>query len=69
MYPGLSKELHQRAGIDNGYRVSGGLEMIDADTDVTAEEWRGDGSVCREVDGAEMRRLEPDLAARLARAF
>ncbi len=69
MYPGLSKELHQRTGIDNGYRVSGGLELIDADTDETAEEWRGDGSVCREVGGDELRGLEPDLAPRWSRAF
>src|SRR4051794_9523059 len=29
LYPDLSRELRERTGIDNGYRVSGGLELVD----------------------------------------
>jgi glycine oxidase len=68
MYPGLSKELHQRTGIDNGYRVSGGLELIDAESHADPDEWRCTGTACREVTGDELRRIEPDLGPRWSRA-
>jgi glycine oxidase len=69
MYPGLSKDLQQRTGIDNGYRVSGGLDLIGADDGAPADEWRSQGIVCREVSGDELRRLEPGLAPRWERAL
>ena len=62
MYPDLSKELHERTGIDNGYRVCGGLELIDSAADAESDEWRCEGSVFRKIDTEEMRRLEPELA-------
>ena len=69
MYPGLSKELRERTGIDNGYRVCGGLELIESEADIASDEWRGEGCVFHEVGPDEMRRLEPELAPRWTRAF
>ena len=69
LYPDLSKELHQRTGIDNGYRVCGGLELIESDVHADADEWRGEGTVCREIDGEELRRVEPELGPRWTKAF
>ncbi len=69
MYPGLSKELQERTGIDNGYRVCGGLELIETAADVTSDEWHSAGVVFHELGADEMRRLEPDLAPRWTRAF
>ncbi len=69
MYPGLSKELRERTGIDNGYRVCGGLEVIEKEADVGSDEWRGDGSVYREIGRTEICRLEPELAARWTKVF
>jgi glycine oxidase len=69
MYPALSKELLARTGIDNGYRVSGGLELIESEADAASDEWRAEGGTVREVGADEMRRLEPALDPRWKRAY
>ena len=44
MYPDLSKRLKEQTGIDNGFMVSGGLEVLMSDHDAGSEEWRGHGA-------------------------
>jgi glycine oxidase len=68
LYPSLSQELREETGVDNGYVVCGGLELLDG-VEVDEEEWRGAGVRCREVVGEELQRLEPDLAPDLQRAY
>src|SRR5687768_4852884 len=62
LYPELSRELYEQTGIDNGYRVCGGLEVLDPDDPVPSDEWRGEGVTVREVVGAELDAIEPALA-------
>ena len=45
-FPGLSEELRERTGVDNGYLRCGGLELLDGPEDPDDQEWRGDGIRC-----------------------
>jgi glycine oxidase len=67
LYPTLSQELRERTGLDNGYAVSGGLELPDGDA--PTEEWRSEGVPFEEVRGAALRRLAPGLAPAFDRAY
>src|SRR5260370_19079959 len=40
MYPDLSKRLKEQTGIDNGYLISGGLELPVAEGEADSDEWR-----------------------------
>src|SRR5438477_3165143 len=42
-FPGLSAELGERTGIDNGYLRCGGLEFAAGEDSAFPEEWRGAG--------------------------
>jgi glycine oxidase len=68
-YPALSAALREQTGIDNGYTVCGGLELITSEEDLAADEWRGEGIAFQELTGAELRRREPALAPGLDRAY
>jgi glycine oxidase len=68
MYPKLSEQLREQTGLDNGYVVCGGLELLD-DEEGSSDEWRGEGITFRELVREELHRLEPALAANLSRAF
>jgi len=61
-YPALTAELREATGIDNGYRVSGALELLGDDVD--DDEWRGPGVRVERHDAAGLRRVEPGLAPR-----
>ncbi len=69
MYPDLSRQLREQTGIDNGYHVRGGLELIGADHVVPVEEWRAEGIVFRELEGDALRAVEPALSPALPRAY
>jgi glycine oxidase len=69
LYPGLSHELRERTGLDNGYRVCGGIEVPDPDEPVPSHEWHGEGVTVREVSGAELRAIEPGLAPEFVRGL
>ena len=69
MYPALSRSLHERTGIDNGYLVCGGLELLTDEEEVADDEWRGEGIVFNELSGEELHRFQPDLALNLDRAY
>lgn len=69
MYPALSHQLREQTGIDNGYFVCGGLELVETEVDVAADEWRNEGLVFEELDAMALHQLEPALAPHLRRAF
>jgi glycine oxidase len=69
MYPDLSLGLREQTGIDNGYHVCGGLELVEPGDDLPLEEWRGEGIAFREVTGEALRAIEPDLSPALPRAY
>jgi glycine oxidase len=62
MFAGLSAELREQTGIDNGYLRSGGLELLDASDESIAEAWRVEGVTYELVQEGELSRLEPALA-------
>jgi glycine oxidase len=69
LFPGLSAELKELTGVDNGYLRSGGLEFpVEGDPDPLPE-WRGEGIAFEEVRGIDLRRLEPAVAAGYDRAY
>jgi glycine oxidase len=68
LYPGLSQTLLEQTGIDNGYRVCGGLELFLHAEDVSSDEWRGEGVAFDEWDSDKLHRQYPYLAPSLARA-
>ncbi len=69
LYPGLSRELREQTGIDNGYFVCGGLEIPEGGEEEPADEWRGEGIAFTRLDGAGLRRLEPRLAPGLHHGY
>jgi glycine oxidase len=68
MFPQLSYELKERIGIDNGYLISGGLELI-GHSQSAGEEWGGAGVEARHLTEAEARANEPALASGLGNAI
>lgn len=69
LFPGLSAELRERTGIDNGFLRCGGLEFFGRQDEAAEQEWRGDGIVFELVDDQQLRRLEPALASGLSQAY
>jgi glycine oxidase len=68
LYPGLSTELRECTGIDNGYRRCGGLELAD-EADDAAQEWRSEGIAFEALAEPDVLRLEPRLARGLGTAY
>jgi glycine oxidase len=68
MYPALSRQLREETGLDNGYVVCGGLELLD-DIEVADDEWRSEGIVFQELDRRSLHQLQPELAPGLSRAY
>jgi glycine oxidase len=62
LYPTLSQELRSATGIDNGYVVCGGLELVAPDEASPEAAWTAEGLSFQEVGPEELHRLEPDLA-------
>ena len=69
MYPNLSRRLREQTGIDNGYHVCGGLELVEAGEDLPVEEWREQGIAFRELRGDALRSVEPALSPALPRGY
>jgi glycine oxidase len=63
----LAAELLAATGIDNGFRVSGGIEFLAGGSD--ADEWGGDGVRRQPLDAAAVGRLEPALGGELGEAY
>lgn len=68
MFPGLSAELREITGVDNGYLRCGGLEFADPEHAAAEEEWRGAGVAYESLDEPASRKLEPALVAGLGAA-
>ncbi len=78
-YPVLSRKLRETTGIDNGYFVCGGIELIESAPSPPTplpsgergeeSEWRSPGDEAEELDPAALHRLLPDLAPRFQQAF
>src|SRR5947207_97795 len=62
LYAELSDELLERTGIDNGYRLCGGLEFLQPTGEAADEEWHGDGVVTERLCADAVLRMEPALA-------
>jgi glycine oxidase len=69
LYPALSRELREETGIDNGYLVSGGLEIVGTGPEAPEDEWRGEGIGFTELDEIGLRRLEPGLGPGPTRGY
>jgi glycine oxidase len=69
MYPDLSKRLKEQTRIDNGYMVSGGLEVLANESDAGSDEWRMHGVEFEELTTPELQRRFPSLAPTFQRAY
>jgi glycine oxidase len=61
--------LRERTGIDNGYRVCGGLEFLHTGAHAADEEWHGVGIRLQKLDEAQTRQREPSVASGLGPAI
>src|SRR5262249_21174753 len=62
MFGPLSSELRERTGIDNGYRVCGGIDFrVNAADEITVG-WKREGIPFEALAPAELRELEPAIA-------
>ena len=74
LYPEWSAALRAETGIDNGYRVSGGVDVAataaeDDDLKAAAGRWRREGVVFERLAPADVTRVEPALAPGLRAAY
>jgi glycine oxidase len=69
MFPSLSRKLREETGIDNGFLVCGGFEVITGPDEEHSDEWRGKGIAFEELIGDELHRRYPDLAPAIQRAY
>jgi glycine oxidase len=69
LFPSLSQRLREQTGIDNGFFVCGGLELIAGTDEDSSDEWRGTGTAFEELNGDELHRRFADLAPAVQRAI
>jgi glycine oxidase len=73
LWPGLSAQLREETGIDNGFRRCGGIELrLDGAPDALDEEmraWQCEGVEVRPVPGPAARTCERGLSARTQAAY
>jgi glycine oxidase len=74
LYREWSPALLDETGIDNGFRVSGGLDVAaddadEADLSTAAGRWRVEGVEAERLDPADFARVEPALNPALRRAY
>jgi glycine oxidase len=69
LFPGLSRDLLELTGIDNGYRRCGGLEFVDLPDTGHAEEWHGETGAVGLLSSEETIKLEPRIGPDLGRAW
>ncbi|WP_149112595.1 NAD(P)/FAD-dependent oxidoreductase [Limnoglobus roseus] len=60
--PDVSAELANATGIDNGYRINGGLEFLTPADEYAVELWRAEGVAFERWDGPRLRDEEPGLS-------
>ena len=59
MFPDLSKEIRDRTGVDNGYRLCGGIEFLD--DEATVEAWQAERVPFEKVDSSWFGQNEPKI--------
>src|SRR5215217_2316917 len=74
LYPAWSAALNEETGIDNGYRVTGGVDVAwtadeDDDLRALAGRWRRDGIAYERLAPADFGRVEPGLNPGLRVAY
>jgi glycine oxidase len=60
-FPGLTAELLERTGIDNGYRVCGAIEIFENDPSPVLRIWREERIDSQRLTAEELRTLEPEV--------
>jgi glycine oxidase len=60
-WAGLTAELRERTGIDNGFLVCGGIEFLDDDDLDCMDLWTAEGLAFTPLDQNDLRRLEPNV--------
>jgi glycine oxidase len=63
MFASLSADLRERTGIDNGYRVCGGVQFLSREDEYLVAAWRHEGIAHHRMTPADLAGLEPGLAA------
>ena len=61
-FAAFSAELQASTGVDNGYRVCGGIEVIHPEAAYALPRWDAEGIAYERIDGNELKRLEPQIA-------
>jgi glycine oxidase len=69
MFPELSQELQERTGIDNGYRVCGGIECFDSGSEEAARSWSWEGIQSHPLSAVLASKIEPSLRLPCPAAF
>ena len=68
-FPGLSAELRERTGIDNGFRVCGGIEVFPHPAPDIPRAWQAEGISHMPLSPADARRLEPNAVLPSAECY
>lgn len=68
MFASFSDELRQLTGIDNGYRLCGGIEFLDDEPETLAA-WQSEHVPFEPVDATWLAKNEPALQEQSARAY
>ena len=61
-FTAFSAELQASTGVDNGYRVCGGIEVLHPEAAYALPLWDAEGIAYERIDGNELKRLEPLIA-------
>jgi glycine oxidase len=69
LFPRLSQDLREATGIDNGYRVCGGLEWLSEQDSPVLQAWREEGLRVEKVSAKQFPAVEPALDTGLEAAY
>lgn len=60
-FPAFTRMLESTTGMPTGFRICGGIEFLDAESQYAVELWDDEGIEYQKLSAAEMRTLEPNL--------
>lgn len=69
MFPALSNELLSATGIDNGYRICGGIEFLQADDLQSVPAWKAEAVPCELLSDSSLRSQEPAVSFQQLAAY
>lgn len=69
LFTQLSLDLLELSGIDNGYRICGGVELIGPEAEEDLDEYRGAGIDCQKIERKQLEELEGGLSQDWVRAY